>query len=66
MVAEGVEDHAAFTKLTHLGCDQAQGYFMSRPVPAAELDQWLSNRRASDKPTGVPQLLPSAAILQRS
>jgi len=44
MVAEGVETEVAYAALKRLGCDQAQGYFMSRPVPAAELDHWLSTR----------------------
>jgi diguanylate cyclase len=46
MVAEGVETGAAYAELARLGCDQAQGYYMSRPVPAAELDHWLRSRRA--------------------
>jgi len=25
-----------------LGCDEAQGYFMSRPIPADALDTWLA------------------------
>ena len=62
MVAEGVETSAAYMKLTRLGCDQAQGYFMSRPVPAAELDNWLRNRRSLDLPTDIPQRLPSADL----
>ncbi|MCU1388781.1 MAG: putative Diguanylate cyclase/phosphodiesterase [Ilumatobacteraceae bacterium] len=33
-VAEGVEDRASFDRLTALGCAEAQGYFMSRPMPA--------------------------------
>jgi EAL domain-containing protein (putative c-di-GMP-specific phosphodiesterase class I) len=33
MVAEGVENHAALTELARHGCDQAQGYFLSRPIP---------------------------------
>jgi diguanylate cyclase len=41
MVAEGVESQAALTELIRHGCDQAQGYFISRPLPAAELDHWL-------------------------
>jgi hypothetical protein len=41
MVAEGVENHVVLTELTRHGCDQAQGYYLSRPVPAAELDHWL-------------------------
>ena len=46
MVAEGVETTGTYTELTRLGCDQAQGYLMSRPVPAAELDLWLDHRSA--------------------
>jgi predicted signal transduction protein with EAL and GGDEF domain len=62
MVAEGVETSAAYIELTRLGCDQAQGYFMSRPVPAAELDHWLRNRRSLDLPTDIPQRPPSADL----
>ncbi len=45
IVAEGVETRAAYTELVRLGCDQAQGFFLSRPVPAAELDDWLTGQR---------------------
>ena len=62
MVAEGVETHLTYTQLKRLGCDQAQGYYMSRPVPAAELDHWLNNRRPADQLTDTPQLRPSAAF----
>jgi diguanylate cyclase (GGDEF)-like protein len=61
MVAEGVETDVDYTELTRLGCDQAQGYFMSRPVPAAELDLWLSNRHAPGQATVVPEERTSAA-----
>jgi diguanylate cyclase (GGDEF)-like protein len=60
MVAEGVETHIAYTELTRLGCDQAQGYYMSRAVPAAEFDHWLSNWRPADKITDSLQPWPSA------
>jgi diguanylate cyclase len=46
MVAEGVENEAALTELGRHGCDLAQGYFLSRPVPAAELELWLDARAA--------------------
>jgi len=55
MVAEGVETSVAYSELIRLGCDQAQGYFMSRPVTAAELDYWLSARRPADHVAGVPR-----------
>src|SRR5690606_12606844 len=33
-VAEGVEDAAAVTALLDLGCTHAQGFYMSKPLPA--------------------------------
>jgi EAL domain-containing protein (putative c-di-GMP-specific phosphodiesterase class I) len=41
VVAEGVEDHATWNRLCELGCDLAQGFYLSRPVPAAELPAML-------------------------
>ena len=62
MVAEGVETAAAYTELRRLGCDQAQGYFMCRPVPAPELDYWLDTRRAADQPTDTLGPIPFAGL----
>ena len=66
MVAEGVETHLTYTQLKRLGCDQAQGYYMSRPVPAAELDHWLSNRRPADQLTDILKPLPTAAWVAKA
>jgi EAL domain-containing protein (putative c-di-GMP-specific phosphodiesterase class I) len=52
MVAEGVEDDAAYTALERLGCDEAQGYWMSRPLPARALEAWL-DARADGRGFGV-------------
>jgi diguanylate cyclase (GGDEF)-like protein/PAS domain S-box-containing protein len=41
VVAEGVEDPAVLERLKELGCDVAQGFLMSHPIPAAELTLWL-------------------------
>jgi EAL domain-containing protein (putative c-di-GMP-specific phosphodiesterase class I) len=41
VVAEGVEDQATLTLLAALGCDAAQGYFISRPLPAEDFARWL-------------------------
>jgi diguanylate cyclase (GGDEF)-like protein/PAS domain S-box-containing protein len=41
VVAEGVETRAQLDFLMRLGCDQAQGYFIGRPVPAEQLQQRL-------------------------
>lgn len=43
--AEGVETARALDVLRSLGCDQAQGYYIGRPVPAADLTGVLSGRR---------------------
>ena len=64
MTAEGVESSAAFESLSSYGCDVAQGYFMSRPVPAAELDQWFADRSAEpgpELPVATGQDAPEAA-----
>jgi diguanylate cyclase (GGDEF)-like protein len=37
VVAEGIETAAEFRFLREEGCDTAQGYYLSRPVPAVEL-----------------------------
>ncbi len=37
VVAEGIEDAPTLALLSNLGCDLAQGYFISRPKPAAEV-----------------------------
>lgn len=42
VVAEGVEDAACLDFLRLAGCDLAQGYLISRPVPAAAIDELLS------------------------
>ena len=39
VIAEGVEDAATLVMLRDMGCDQAQGYFISRPLPAEQVLQ---------------------------
>lgn len=41
VVAEGVEDGDTLRRLRDLGCDRAQGYFVSRPVPANVFTDWV-------------------------
>jgi diguanylate cyclase (GGDEF)-like protein len=40
VVAEGVEDEDTLRQLSEAGCEQAQGYFMSKPISPDELMQW--------------------------
>ena len=57
MVAEGVENQAAYDSLVRHGCDQAQGYHISGPVPAEELDHWLSvSQPGLPQSDGTPRL----------
>ena len=42
-VAEGVENIEAWNKLRDMGCDYAQGYFMSKPLPAAQFIDWIGS-----------------------
>ncbi|MGH9179537.1 MAG: putative bifunctional diguanylate cyclase/phosphodiesterase [Acidimicrobiales bacterium] len=42
VVAEGVEDRAAWERLKALGCDSAQGFFLSRPLPAEEVETLMA------------------------
>jgi diguanylate cyclase (GGDEF)-like protein len=46
-VAEGVEDRATLERLGDLGCDVAQGYLVSRPLPAEQLEQWFDRARVT-------------------
>ncbi len=43
IVAEGVEDQADWDFLRRTGCDMAQGYFIARPMPAADLAGWIES-----------------------
>jgi len=44
VVAEGVEDPATLEGLRAIGCDTAQGFYLSRPMPAREFERWMRNR----------------------
>jgi EAL domain-containing protein (putative c-di-GMP-specific phosphodiesterase class I) len=41
VIAEGVEDGDVAERLARLGCEYLQGYHVSRPLPAAGLEEWL-------------------------
>jgi diguanylate cyclase (GGDEF)-like protein len=40
VVAEGVETDQQYAAVRRLGCDLAQGYFIAKPMPAAQLREW--------------------------
>src|SRR3972149_367867 len=43
VVAEGIESQAILERLKHLGCNVAQGYFISHPIPWEDLNKWITN-----------------------
>ena len=59
-VAEGIEDAFTFERLRALGCELAQGFHMSRPLPASSLVSWwdLHTKPAAD---AAPAPAPAAA-----
>jgi EAL domain-containing protein (putative c-di-GMP-specific phosphodiesterase class I) len=42
VVAEGVEDIETMRRISALGCEQAQGYFLSKPIPSKSFRSWLA------------------------
>jgi EAL domain-containing protein (putative c-di-GMP-specific phosphodiesterase class I) len=53
VIAEGVETQECWDQLLALGVQEAQGYFIARPLPAAALRVWMEAWRASG-PTPSP------------
>jgi diguanylate cyclase (GGDEF)-like protein len=53
VLAEGVEDQDAWRALQELGCHEAQGYFIARPMESSQLTAWLMQRASTpDAPLG--------------
>jgi EAL domain-containing protein (putative c-di-GMP-specific phosphodiesterase class I) len=42
VVAEGVETAESYAILERFGCDMAQGYWISRPLPSPQFLAWMS------------------------
>ncbi len=58
VVAEGVESAATLAQLAQLGCDEAQGYYLSQPLGAAEFAGWCRQRRSPDA-SGIERAWPA-------
>ena len=50
VVAEGVENAKAWDMLRELECDEAQGYYMGKPMPADEFHRWSTAWMAKQRP----------------
>ncbi|TME99220.1 MAG: EAL domain-containing protein [Chloroflexi bacterium] len=70
VVAEGIEDEVTWDYLAGLGCDVAQGYFISRPLPVAAFGDWLATTQwkpqSSACPTFFIQTVPGDAAPEES
>ncbi len=58
VIAEGVETLEQFNALRVMGCDIVQGYYFSRPLPAAEFERFLLERRDMDGQELLPAVDP--------
>ncbi len=62
VVAEGVETKDIWRDLAELGCDVAQGYYLTRPIPPQELVEWLA--KPIDAPVPAKKSRKKAASLK--
>jgi diguanylate cyclase len=62
VVAEGVEDTATLGVLADLGCDRAQGYLISRPLPADAFAEWVHQRSSAGTRTTAPSSVDGAVL----
>ena len=60
VVAEGVETEEQLVALATVGCDIAQGYYFSRPVPAERITELLATEPAHDAADDARRLAPGA------
>ncbi len=49
VIAEGVDNEAALDMLTAMGCDLAQGFFISEPLTASAFEHWLDTSPWSEQ-----------------
>lgn len=54
VTAEGVEDQGALEYLASIGCDHAQGYFISRALPADAFAGFVTGQREHASPGAPP------------
>jgi EAL domain-containing protein (putative c-di-GMP-specific phosphodiesterase class I) len=55
VIAEGVENHDQLEFLREAGCDEIQGFLISRPLPAEEITELLSGNKSLIRTAGEPE-----------
>ena len=62
VIAEGVEDEPDARAPAELGCDLAQGYHVSKPMPADAFNSWLTEtpRQPANRTAQERRLRPRA------
>lgn len=50
VTAEGVESRQALSQLMNMGCDQVQGYYLSKPLELNQLRDWLAENSRMELP----------------
>jgi diguanylate cyclase (GGDEF)-like protein len=60
VVAEGVETASAWDALSRMGCDAAQGWYLSRAMPADEATAWLEQARRRRRRRRLSVVSPTA------
>ena len=43
VVAEGIEDEDTLEVLAYMGCDRGQGFYMARPMPSEQIQEWVKS-----------------------
>jgi diguanylate cyclase (GGDEF)-like protein len=65
VIAEGVETLESWDILKRLGCDMAQGYFMSPPLPAAQFREWFARSPWGASPASRAGVAPAVGAPSR-
>jgi EAL domain-containing protein (putative c-di-GMP-specific phosphodiesterase class I) len=64
VVAEGVETEKIYGTLAAMGCDYAQGYFLSKPLSTQKMTVWLDVFMSSKLAAHEPILDPGPAVVE--
>jgi diguanylate cyclase (GGDEF)-like protein/PAS domain S-box-containing protein len=55
VISEGIETPEQYDALRALGCERGQGFYFARPLPEAELMEWVNGGGETEfQPSGVP------------